>query len=102
MIVCSCNVLSDTQIRTTIDDVEAKPRTPGQVYRCLGCSPQCGRCARTIRAMLADIKGLEPSPEAACGPCPAACPAVTHGVGQVLDVIGDVIEVATIERPHFR
>lgn len=103
MIVCSCNVLSDTQIRTTIGDVEAKPQTPGQVYRCLGCSPQCGRCARTIKAMLADIKGLEPrAGESACGACPAACPAVTHGVGQVLDVVGDVIEVATIERARGR
>ena len=103
MIVCSCNVLSDKQIRTTIGDVEAKPQTPGQVYRCLGCSPQCGRCARTIKAMLADIKGLEPrGDEAACGACPAACPAVTHGVGDVLDVVGDVVEVATIERRRTR
>lgn len=103
MIVCSCNVLSDTQIRTTIGDVEIRPQTPGQVYRCLGCSPQCGRCARTIKAMLADIKGLEPSDHgAACGACPAACPAVTHGVGDVLDVVGDVVEVATLERAHGR
>lgn len=99
MIVCSCNVLSDKQIRTTIGDGTANAQTPGQVYRCLGCSPQCGRCARTIRAMLADIRGLDQSKsEAACGACPAACPAVTHGVGQVLDVVGDVVEVATIER----
>ncbi|MDR4308403.1 (2Fe-2S)-binding protein [Chelatococcus sambhunathii] len=99
MIVCSCNVLSDKQIRGTIADDEARPQTPGQVYRCLGCSPQCGRCARTIRSMLADIKGLDAaSKEASCGACPAACPAVTHGVGQVLDVIGDVVEVATVER----
>ncbi|MFC3694838.1 (2Fe-2S)-binding protein [Chenggangzhangella methanolivorans] len=100
MIVCSCNVLSDAQIRTTIGDVEAKPQTPGQVYRCLGCSPQCGRCARTIRAMLADIKGLQPRTDeaSACGTCPAACPAVTHGVGEVLDFVDDVVEVATIDR----
>lgn len=102
MIVCSCNVLSDKQIGAAIGDPEACPRTPGQVYRCLGCSPQCGRCARTIKAMLADIRGLEPRLDeaAACGACPAACPAVTHGVGQVLDMVGDVVEVATIERAH--
>src|ERR1700694_614986 len=45
MIVCSCNVLSDTQVRETVSAASA--RTAGQVYRCLGCSPQCGRCART-------------------------------------------------------
>jgi bacterioferritin-associated ferredoxin len=99
MIVCSCNVLSDKQIGAAIDDAGARPQTPGQVYRCLGCSPQCGRCARTIKAMLADIRGLDaPTGGGACGACPAACPAVTHGVGQVLDVVGDVVEVATIER----
>lgn len=102
MIVCSCNVLSDKEIGAAIGDAEANPRTPGQVYRCLGCSPQCGRCARTIKAMLQDIRGLEASAEAACGACPAACPSVTHGVGQVIDVIGDVVEVATIDRPRAR
>lgn len=98
MIVCSCNVLSDKQIGDAIGDASASPRTPGQVYRCLGCSPQCGRCARTIKAMLAGIRGLDDSKDAACGACPAACPAVTHGVGEVIDVVGDVIEVATLER----
>lgn len=103
MIVCSCNVLSDKQIGDAVRDEAACPRTPGQVYRCLGCSPQCGRCARTIKAMLADIRGLEPrADEASCGVCPAACPAVTHGVGQVIDVVGDVVEVATIERARSR
>ena len=102
MIVCSCNVLSDKQIRGTCGEGAPNPQTPGQVYRCLGCSPQCGRCARTIRAMLADIKGLDVSPEPACGPCPAAFPAVTCGVGDVLDVVGDVVEVATIDRRRAR
>lgn len=98
MIVCSCNVLSDAQIRTTIGDEAANPRTPGQVYRCLGCSPQCGRCARTIKAMLDDIRGLTPRNDTACGVCPAACPAVTHGHGQVVGRTDDVIEVATMTR----
>ncbi|MFD1703074.1 bacterioferritin-associated ferredoxin [Methylopila henanensis] len=101
MIVCSCNVLSDSQIKTTIRDESASPRTPGQVYRCLGCSPQCGRCARTIKAMLDDIRGLKPREEAAaCGACPAACPSITHGAGEVLGFAGDVVEVATIDRRH--
>lgn len=99
MIVCSCNVLSDKEIGAAIGDAAASPQTPGQVYRCLGCSPQCGRCARTIKAMLANIRGLDGAAAgSACGACPAACPSVTHGMSQVIDVVGDVVEVATIER----
>ena len=51
MIVCSCNVLSDRDVRTAVNGSEP-PRTAGQVYGCLGCSPQCGRCARTIRRIM--------------------------------------------------
>jgi bacterioferritin-associated ferredoxin len=70
VIVCSCNVLSDTQVRDTVAD-EMGPRKTLEVYRCLGCSPQCGRCARTIRAIMDEALG---SP---CDSCPAACPAST-------------------------
>jgi bacterioferritin-associated ferredoxin len=52
MIVCSCNVLTDHDVRATLSASEAAPRTTGQVYNCLGCSPQCGRCARTIRRIM--------------------------------------------------
>ena len=52
MIVCSCNVLTDHDVRATLSAPEAAPRTTGQVYHCLGCSPQCGRCARTIRRIM--------------------------------------------------
>ena len=50
MIVCSCNVLTDQDVRTAV--VAETPRTAGQVYGCLGCSAQCGRCARTIRRIM--------------------------------------------------
>ena len=53
MIVCSCNVLSDHDVRAAIG-AEQTPRTTGQVYGCLGCSAQCGRCARTIRRIMDD------------------------------------------------
>ncbi len=57
MIVCSCNVLSDSQIRTTLDTESASaPRTAAQAYRCLGCSPQCGRCLRTVKAILDEAR----------------------------------------------
>ena len=53
MIVCSCNVLSDHDVRAVIG-AEQTPRTTGQVYGCIGCSAQCGRCARTIRRIMDD------------------------------------------------
>jgi bacterioferritin-associated ferredoxin len=52
MIVCSCNVLSDHDVRATLASGEAAPRSTGEVYNCLGCSAQCGRCARTIRRIM--------------------------------------------------
>jgi bacterioferritin-associated ferredoxin len=51
MIVCSCNVLSDHDVRSTLSGDDAA-RTCGEVYGCLGCSAQCGRCARTIRRIM--------------------------------------------------
>jgi bacterioferritin-associated ferredoxin len=51
MIVCSCNVISDGDVRSAVSGSKP-PRTAGQVYGCLGCSPQCGRCARTIRQIM--------------------------------------------------
>lgn len=52
MIVCSCNVLTDHDVRGALAEGESSPRTAGEVYHCLGCSPQCGRCARTIRHIM--------------------------------------------------
>jgi len=52
MIVCSCNVLSDHDVRATLASGDAAPRSTGEVYLCLGCSAQCGRCARTIRRIM--------------------------------------------------
>jgi bacterioferritin-associated ferredoxin len=65
MIVCSCNVLSDQDVRSAVTNPDA-PRTAGQVYGCLGCSPQCGRCARTIKRIMDEaLSGAAP-----CDGCP--------------------------------
>ena len=64
MIVCSCNVLSDDQIRDAVS--QTAPRSPVQVYGCLGCSPQCGRCMRTIRTIMDEALG---GCAASCGDC---------------------------------
>lgn len=73
MIVCSCNVLSDHAVRGCIGGPEC-PRTPAQVYRCLGCSPQCGRCAVTIRKMLQTARPGGESGSACGADCAAGCP----------------------------
>jgi bacterioferritin-associated ferredoxin len=52
MIVCSCNAFSDGDVRACLKPGPGCPRTPAQVYTCLGCSPDCGRCARTIRSIM--------------------------------------------------
>jgi bacterioferritin-associated ferredoxin len=51
MIVCSCNVFSDVDVRRCLRGVEA-PRNPRAVYDCLGCSPKCGTCVDTIRNIM--------------------------------------------------
>lgn len=58
MIVCSCNVLSSSRIRSTVAPDGSGPVTAGDVYDCLGCSPDCGRCAREIRAILAEARAV--------------------------------------------
>jgi bacterioferritin-associated ferredoxin len=65
MIVCSCNVLSEQEVRSAV--TASAPRTTGQVYGCLGCSAQCGRCARTIR------KIMDEALQACPMNCPVAC-----------------------------
>jgi len=64
MIVCSCNVLTDHDVRTAVT-AAASPRTTGQVYGCLGCSAQCGRCARTIRRIMDEALASAGQPVAA-------------------------------------
>ena len=55
MIVCSCNVLSDQDVRSAVE--AERTRSTSRVYGCLGCSAQCGRCARTIRRLMDEALG---------------------------------------------
>jgi len=63
MIVCSCNVLSDRDVRDAVNASEDIPRNAKQVYGCLGCSVECGRCARTVKTII----------DEALGACAEAC-----------------------------
>jgi bacterioferritin-associated ferredoxin len=70
MIVCSCNVLSDHQVRTAART--AGLRSVSHVYGCLGCSAQCGGCARTIRKIIDEVLN-----GAKVG-CPVGCACAMH------------------------
>jgi bacterioferritin-associated ferredoxin len=56
MIVCSCNKISDAKIKDSLQS-ETSPRTPGAVYRCLGCSPNCGRCYAAVQSIIEEALG---------------------------------------------
>jgi bacterioferritin-associated ferredoxin len=68
MIVCSCNVLTDHDVRNVVTQAKDFPRTAGQVYGCLGCSAECGRCARTIKKIMDEALGA--CAKACCAGCP--------------------------------
>jgi bacterioferritin-associated ferredoxin len=52
MIVCSCNVLTDQQIRHAIATAtHNRPPTVKEVYAGLRCRARCGGCVATIRKL---------------------------------------------------
>ena len=51
MIVCSCNVFSDAQVRSAITSAARRPRM-SCVYASLGCAAKCGGCAHTIKKII--------------------------------------------------
>jgi len=77
MIVCSCNVLSDHDVRHAVNSADDLPRSAKQLYGCLGCSAECGRCARTIKGIIDEALG-------ACAlACKAGCPhGHSHAAGE--------------------
>jgi bacterioferritin-associated ferredoxin len=73
MIVCSCNVLTDKDVRSALSAADT-PRTTGQVYGCLGCSAQCGRCARTIKRIMTEaLAGAAITADTTEAGCPSGC-----------------------------
>ena len=68
MIVCSCNVLSDHDVRNAVSASGSLPRNAKQLYGCLGCSAECGRCARNIKTIIEEALG--PCANACCAGCP--------------------------------
>jgi bacterioferritin-associated ferredoxin len=58
MIVCSCNVLTDGDIRASIATLDG-PRRVCDVYASLGCAAECGGCAGTIGALITEAEGRD-------------------------------------------
>jgi bacterioferritin-associated ferredoxin len=54
MIICSCNVFSDQQLRSALAKATQRLRM-SQIYDCLGCSAQCGQCAHTIKRIMEQV-----------------------------------------------
>lgn len=76
MIVCSCNVLSDHDVRSAVESAQHLPRNAKQIYGCLGCSVECGRCARTIKTIIDEALGA--CAEACCAGCSHSSRTATH------------------------
>ena len=83
MIVCSCNVLTDHDVRSAVTATDDLARSAKQVYGCLGCSAECGRCARTIKKIITEALG------ACARECCAGCPH-SEGHAQIEQVQADI------------
>ncbi|WP_165498172.1 (2Fe-2S)-binding protein [Siculibacillus lacustris] len=81
MILCSCNVLSEAQVRAATHGPNGAGRV-AEVFEKLGARPNCGRCAASIRGVIrgAGAEALRAGRTRFCdgGCCPseAARPAV--------------------------
>jgi bacterioferritin-associated ferredoxin len=64
MIVCSCNVISDHQLRSALAETAQRPRM-SRIYGYLGSSVQCGRCAHTIKRIIEQIASRAIGPASA-------------------------------------
>ena len=64
MYVCLCNAITDRDFRA---HAEREGSTVSAVYRSLGKTPQCGKCAPFVRQLLRQVVELpqrQPAPAA--------------------------------------
>ena len=59
MIVCSCNIISDHDIRGVVVATDDALSSPAQVYDCLGCTVRCGRCSQSVRRIIEELPPRE-------------------------------------------
>jgi bacterioferritin-associated ferredoxin len=55
MIVCSCNLLTESEIRDALSRPDGPCRVR-DVYESCGCAPVCGGCAGAIAKLLEDAR----------------------------------------------
>jgi len=53
MYVCSCNAITDRQIRAAAKEAGGSPT---RCYLCLGFRPQCGKCLPRVKQILAELE----------------------------------------------
>jgi len=54
MYICLCNGITDRDIHRVAAGCDG---SVAQIYRGLGCAPQCGKCVPVVREMLAELPG---------------------------------------------
>jgi bacterioferritin-associated ferredoxin len=59
MIICSCNVLSDQDVRNAMT-ATVPPRTVSEFFRYLGCRAECGCCARSVKRVMNLVVPTDP------------------------------------------
>jgi bacterioferritin-associated ferredoxin len=52
MIICSCNVLSDNDVKSCMLEGCERALTAAEVHELLGSTPQCGCCTKAIRSII--------------------------------------------------
>jgi bacterioferritin-associated ferredoxin len=52
MIICSCNVISDREVRAAVKCCGAKASRVREVFQHCGRAPKCGKCIRSIQQEL--------------------------------------------------
>ena len=57
MIVCSCNVIREDEIRAA---AQKGCRTPEAAYATLDCKPQCGCCLDYAQELIDEERGKKP------------------------------------------
>lgn len=55
MIVCSCNLLTEAEIREALSQPDG-PACVRDVYESCGCAPVCGGCAGAIANLLEEAR----------------------------------------------
>ena len=58
MIVCSCNAITESEVREAARQGAASPEA---AYACLGCEPQCGCCLDYAQEIIAEERGKGPN-----------------------------------------